>query len=97
MRRLLKWSTWKTGGNNAAEASMIVAVAALVVPAILFVGASWIAHGDNQREADERMRRTLDLLYNNVRITFESEYLVAANVAEQLDDYPTNADIAANE
>ncbi len=76
---------------------MIVAVAALVVPLILFVGASWIAHGDNQREADERMRRTLDLLYNNVRITFESEYLVAANVAEQLDDYPTNADIAANE
>ncbi|SJZ36109.1 Signal transduction histidine kinase [Enhydrobacter aerosaccus] len=96
MRRLLKWSTWRRGGNNAAETSMIVAVAALAVPLLLFVGASWIAYGDNQREADERMTRTLDLLYNNVRATFDSNQLVIANVIGQLDDYASEADIRSN-
>ena len=42
------------------------------------------------------MARTLDLLYINVRTTFETEYLVAANVIELIDDY-SNADIRKNE
>lgn len=96
MRRLLKWNTWKHGGNNAAEASMIVAVACLIIPVILFAGASWIAYQDTQAQLEERLQRTLDIIYTNVRTTFETEYLVSTNVAELLDDY-SNADIPANE
>ena len=74
---------------------MVVAVAALVVPVLIFVGASVITYREIEQQAEERILRTLELLYNNVRTTFESEYLVAANV-QLLEDYATNADIRAS-
>jgi hypothetical protein len=95
VRRLLKGHIWRIRGNNAAEASMVVAVAALVVPVLIFVGASVITYREIEQQAEERILRTLELLYNNVRTTFESEYLVAANV-QLLEDYATNADIRAS-
>ena len=96
MRRLLKPKTWLLRGGNAAESSMVVAVGCLIMPLVLFVGASWLAYGEVQQQADERLQRTLDLLYVNVRTTFETEYLVATNVDELVDNY-TNEGIAANE
>lgn len=96
MRRLLKPRTWLLRGTGAAEASMVVAVAALVLPLLLFVGASWIAWQDTQRQAEERIARTLELLYTSVQTTFETEYLVVANVRALLEDY-SDADIRANE
>ena len=96
MRRLLKLRTWTFRGTDAAESSMVVAVACLVMPLVLFAGASWLAHGEVQQQAEERMARTLDLLYINVRATFETEYLVASNVTEVIDEY-SNADIRKNE
>ncbi len=97
MRRLLRGRTWRIRGSNAAETSMVVAVAALVVPVLIFVVAGVITYRDIERQAEERISRTLELLYNSVRATFESEYLVATNVAELLDDYGTNAEIRADE
>ena len=60
------------------------------------LGAAWLAYGEVQEQIDERLKRTLDLLYVNVRTTFETEYLVAANVADLADDY-SNAEIRQNE
>src|SRR5476649_1187019 len=96
MRRLLKPRTWSLRGNDAAESSMVVAVGCLIMPLVLFAGASWLAYGETQQQVEERMARTLDLLFINVRTTFETEYLVAANVIELIDDY-SNADIRKNE
>src|SRR5471032_2965603 len=96
MQRLLKLNTWKVRGNDAAEASLLVAVAALVVPLILFVGVSWLAYDETRQQAEERISRTLDLLYGSVRTTFETEYLVAANVRELIEDH-SNAEITAGE
>ncbi len=96
MRRLLKLRTWSLRGASAAESSMVVAIACVLVPLVLYVGACWLAYDEVQRQADERIKRTLDLLYVNVRTTFETEYLVTTNVAELLDDY-TNAEVPANE
>ncbi|HSH99132.1 MAG TPA: ATP-binding protein [Reyranella sp.] len=96
MRRLLEPRTWLLRGTGAAEASMVVAVAALVLPLLLFVGASWLTYDDTQRQSEERIARTLDLLYTSVRATFETEYLVVANVRALLEDYP-DAEIRANE
>ena len=76
---------------------MVVAVAALVVPLILFIGASWIAYYETRDQIVERAERTIDLLYLNVRTTFETEYLVAANVTALLDDYKDDAEIRDNE
>ncbi len=96
MRRLLKLRTWALRGTGAAESSMVVAIACLVMPLVLFAGASWLAYDELHEQAEQRMARTIELLYANVRTTFETEYLVAANAAELLDDY-SNADIRKNE
>jgi signal transduction histidine kinase len=96
MRRLLKLRTWGLRSAGAAESSMVVAIACLMVPFILFAGASWLAYDETQQQVEERMARTLDLMYINVRTTFETDYLVAANVVELIDEY-SNADIRKNE
>ncbi len=75
---------------------MVVAVGCLIVPFLLFIGASWLAYDEVKEQSNERLQRTLDLLYVNVRTTFETEYLVTTNVAELVDDY-SNSEIRANE
>jgi hypothetical protein len=71
---------------------MVLVVATLVVPLLLFMGASWLAYAESRTQAEERIARTLDLLYVNVRTAFETDYLVAANVAELTDDYTSRLD-----
>lgn len=75
---------------------MLLAVATLVLPLLLFAGASWMAYDEAFRQAEERIARTLDLLYVNVRTAFETDFLVAANVAELIDDR-SNEQVRANE
>src|SRR5262245_44692671 len=75
---------------------MLLAVATLVVPVLLFAGASWLFYGDAIRQAEERVGRTLELLYVNVRSAFEADYLVAANVVELIDER-SNGQVRANE
>ena len=75
---------------------MLLAAATLLVPLLLFLGAAWLSYGDTFRQAEERVSRTLDLLYINVRTAFEIDVLVAANVAELLDDRSNEA-LRANE
>ena len=96
MRRLLKWRTWGLRGTTAAETSLVLVAATLIVPLLLFAGASWLGYDETRQQAEERIARTLDLLYVNVRTTFETDYLVIANIAEIVDDY-TNEGIRANE
>lgn len=85
MRRLLRLRTWKLQGSSA-ETAMVLAVATLVIPLLIFASAAWLTFDDTQKQADERIARTLDLLYVNVRTSFETDYLVAAYVAELLED-----------
>jgi signal transduction histidine kinase len=96
MRRLLKWRTWGLRGTTAAETSLVLVAATLIVPVALFTVAGWLTYDDTRRQAEERIARTLDLLYVNVRTTFETDYLVIANINEILDDY-TNEGVRANE
>ena len=95
MQRLLNRRVWQ-GRGTAAETTMLLAVATLVVPLLLFAGASWLAYGDTFRQAEERIARTLDLLYVTVRAAFETDFLIAANVRELIDDR-SNAQIRADE
>ena len=96
MRRLLKLRTWGLRSTSAAETSLVLVAATLIVPVLLFAGASWMAYDDTRRQAEERIARTLDLLYVNVRTTFDTDLLVIANIAEIVDDY-SNEGIRANE
>ena len=86
MRRLLKLRTWGLRSTSAAETSLVLVAATLIVPVLLFAGASWMAYDDTRRQAEERIARTLDLLYVNVRTTFDTDLLVIANIAEIVDD-----------
>jgi signal transduction histidine kinase/CheY-like chemotaxis protein len=96
MRRLFQLRSLLLWAGNAAESPMVVAIGCLVMPLMLFIGASWVAYGEVQQQANDRLLRTLDLLYVSVRATFDSEYLVTTNVAELIDGY-ANAEIRANE
>ncbi len=96
MRRIFELRTWTFRGTGAAEASLVLLAATVLVPLLLFAGASWISYGEIKQQTEERMTRTLDLLYVNVATAFETGYLVAANIAEIVDD-DSNAGIAANE
>ena len=86
MRRLLKFETWTLRGKTAADASFVLLAATLVVPALLFAGASWLAYGETQRQFEERLNRTLDLLYVGSRATFETQQLIVSNVVSLVDD-----------
>jgi signal transduction histidine kinase len=86
VRRLLKLQTWTLRGTTAADASFVLLAATVIVPLLLFVGASWLAYGDTQRQYQERLSRTLDLLYVGARATFETQQLVVSNVLGLIDD-----------
>ncbi len=96
MRRLLKLRTWGLRGTTAAETSLVLVAATVIVPALVFAIASWLAYDETRRQAEERIARTLDLLYVNVRTTFDTNSLVIANIAEIVEDY-SNEGIRANE
>ena len=96
MRRLLKLQTWTLRGTTAADASFVLLAATIVVPVLLFVGASWLAYGDTQRQYEERLSRTLDLLYVGARTTFETQQLVVGNVVGLIDDM-NDSEIRQNE
>ncbi|CAN5893380.1 hypothetical protein BH11PSE3_BH11PSE3_44930 [soil metagenome] len=95
MRRLLNPRVWQ-GRGSAAETTLLLAAATLLLPLLLFIAVSWLAYGDAFRQAEERIARTLDLLYVNVRTAFETDSLVASNVEELIDDR-SNEQVRANE
>ncbi len=96
MRRLLKLQTWTLRGTTAADASFVLLAATVVVPLLLFAGASWMAYGDTQRQYEERISRTLDLLYVGARATFETQQLVVSNVLGLIDNL-SDSEIRQNE
>jgi signal transduction histidine kinase/CheY-like chemotaxis protein len=95
VRRLLNRRVWQ-GRGSAAETTMLLAVATLVVPALLFAGASWVAYGEVFRQSRSEMARTLDLLYVGARATFETQQLVVNNVANLVAGY-SDDEIRQNE
>ena len=96
MRRLLKLQTWTLRGTTAADASFVLLAATVLVPLLLFAGASWMAYGETQRQYEERVSRTLDLLYVGARATFETQQLVVSNVLGLIDDL-NDGEIRQNE
>ncbi len=96
MRRLLKLQTWTLRGTTAADASFVLLAATVIVPVFLFVGASWLAYGETQRQFEERLGRTLDLLYVGARATFETQQLVVSNALGLLDEM-TDSEIQQQE
>jgi len=80
----------------AVDASVVLLAATIIVPVLLFIGASWLAYGDTKRQYEEQLGHTLDLLYVGARATFETQQLVAANVLDLLDEMD-NAEIRQNE
>jgi signal transduction histidine kinase/CheY-like chemotaxis protein len=96
VRRLLKLETWTLRGKTAADASFVLLAATLIVPALLFAGASWLAYGETQRQYEERLNRTLDLLYVGSRATFETQKLIVSNVLSLVDGM-SDSEIRQNE
>src|SRR5262245_31730188 len=75
---------------------MLLAVATLVVPLLLFIAASWLAYGETVRDSRERMERILDLVYAGARTAFDTQQLVVINVATLVGSM-TDEEIRQNE
>lgn len=96
MGRFLRFPNRLLRGTIGTDASVVLLVATILVPLLIFAGASWLAYEETRKLSIERIDRTFDLLYANVRSTFETEFLVAVNVDELLNDYSSEG-IRANE
>ncbi len=60
----------RTARQSAIRLLKLMMVASLVLPAVLFVFASWINYRHIQRVADERIDRSLDILHEHALKVF---------------------------
>src|ERR1700760_3467590 len=74
----------------------VLAAAALLLPLLLFVFASWQSYRAAQALADERLQRSLDVMQEHVLKVFQSMNLAIEAINDQLAD-KSDAEIAADE
>lgn len=73
-----------------------LAVAAFLLPLLVFATASWIAYGHAFDEARQRLQRTLDLVHEHAIKVFETHDLIAQQVNQTLHGL-SDADIRTRE
>lgn len=89
--RVLNTTSWITPGvsrhvavSPAERPLRLLAVAALLLPLLIFGIAAWIAYGHAFEEARDRLQRTLDLVHEHAAKVLETHDLVGAHVNELL-------------
>jgi two-component system, NtrC family, sensor kinase len=71
-------------------------VASVVLPAVLFVFASWLSYRHEQAVADDRIERTLDIVHEQALKVFQTGERAIAEVEEVIREMPDDA-IAADQ
>jgi two-component system NtrC family sensor kinase len=90
-----KWTTDTAGRHATLRLLQVMAVAALLLPVLLFSFASWLAYRSTQALAQERIERSLDVLQEQALKVFQSMHLAL----DTIDDLVRNlsaAEIAAD-
>lgn len=71
--------------SSPAERSLrLLAVAAFVLPVLVFLAAAWIAYDHAFDEARSRLQRTLDVVHEHAIKVFETDALVAEQINQTL-------------
>jgi two-component system NtrC family sensor kinase len=72
----------RTARQSAVQLLQLMMVASLVLPAILFVYASWLNHRNVEAVSDERIERSLDILHEHALKVFQTVERTFAEVDE---------------
>jgi signal transduction histidine kinase len=83
-------------GLSAERSSRLVAVAALLVPLVLFAGSGWFTYRDTEAQAEAQMRRTLDLTFEHAQRVFDSQRLAVSTIEEMIEGL-SDEQVRANE
>src|ERR1043166_12553 len=85
-----------TARQSAIRVLRLMMVASIVLPAILFLFASWMNYRHFHEVADDRIERSLDILHEHVLKVFETVERAIAEVDEMVRDLP-DGEIKARE
>jgi signal transduction histidine kinase/ActR/RegA family two-component response regulator len=74
----------KANPGSATRSLYVFVVASVVLPALVFIAASWLAYDGHFRQARERLARTLDVVHEHAVKVFETHDLAAEQINEIL-------------
>src|SRR6185295_2116190 len=86
----------RTDRQSAIRLLQLMMVASLVLPAVLFVFASWLSYRHESEVADDRIERSLDILHEHALKVFQTGERAIAEVAEVIRGMP-DGEIAASQ
>jgi two-component system NtrC family sensor kinase len=86
----------RSARQSAIRLLQLMMVASVVLPAVLFVFASWLSYRHEQAVADDRIERTLDIVHEQALKVFQTGERAIAEVEEVIREMPDGA-IAADQ
>ena len=86
----------RSARQSAIRLLQLMMVASVVLPAVLFVFASWLSYRHEQAVADDRIERALDIVHEQALKVFQTGERAIAEVEEVIREMPDDA-IAADQ
>jgi two-component system, NtrC family, sensor kinase len=86
----------RSARQSAIRLLQLMMIASVVLPAVLFVFASWLSYRHEQAVADDRIERTLDIVQEHALKVFQTGERAIAEVEEVIREMPDDA-IAADQ
>src|SRR5262245_53544964 len=84
----------RSARQSAIRLLQLMMVASVVMPAVLFVFASWLSYRHEQAVADDRIERSLDIVHEHALKVFQTGERAIAEVEEVVRDMPDSAIVA---
>src|SRR5437660_8606809 len=81
----------RSAHQSAIRLLQLMMIASVVLPAVLFVFASWLSHRHEYAVADDRIERSLDILHEHTLKVFQTVERAMAEVEEIVRDLPDGA------
>ena len=85
----------RSARQSAIRLLQLMMVASVVLPAVLFVFASWLSYRHEQAVADERLERALDIVHEQALKVFQTGERAIAEVEEVIRERPDDVVEAA--
>src|SRR5215467_6765864 len=78
----------RSAHQSAVRLLQLMMVASVVLPAVLFIFASWLSYRHEYAAADDRIERSLDILHEHTLKVFQTVERAMAEVKEIVRDLP---------
>jgi two-component system, NtrC family, sensor kinase len=84
----------RSARQSAIRLLQLMMIASIVLPAVLFVFASWLSYRHEQAVADDRIERSLDIVHEHALKVFQTGERAIAEVEEVIREMPDDAIVA---